>query len=225
VFAIGGFVATATAGRIGLVVWLASAACLFFYLRMRRIDLSDNLWSVAVPFLAVLREEMAPGATVDLKLDLTRPTEARKQTHTSEPYTQGSYTRIVDTVFHDPWFAGHAELADRSRLSWKIDDRVVVSKRRKRSSRGKTKFRTKHRKRSRLEVEIGLPGKEYDVSTQVPTLLGTNVQVESGQKRTSFRLVRVVKQPSLDPLDVRALLDLVAEAYKRAAPVAKGGAA
>jgi len=223
-FAVAGFFVISIAGLAGWLLWVAAAACVALYLRLRGVDLSDNLWSVAIPFLAVLREEMAPGARVDLKLDLTRPTEKHKHTHDSDPYTRGAYSRIVDQCYLDPWFEGRAELADRSRLAWQIEDRVIVSKRRK-TSRGKTKLRTKHRKRSRLLVEVGLPGREYDVSTAAPVVAGTRAAVESGDKRTTFTLVRVVKQASLDPIDLRALVDLVAEAYKRAAPSRKGGAA
>jgi hypothetical protein len=206
-----------------IVLGGAGAAWVVAAIRLRRIDLSNNL-RAAVPFLAVLREEMAPGATVDVRIDLSAPMSAAKQTGKSAPYERAGYRKIVDTVYRDPWFEGRAELVDRSRLAWRVDDRIVESRRQKYNGR-KTKYKTKYRKRSRLSVHVGFAAKAYDVAVARTPPTGAEMDVDSTGRRTTFRLVRVVEQHSLDPIDAAALVDLVAQAYRRAAPPRKGASA
>jgi hypothetical protein len=203
-----------------VIVALVSAGCLAFYLRLRAIDVSDNLWKVAVPFLAVIREDMPAGGQLDVTLDLTRATAKRKFSEERPSYQLGPY-RAVDRIFLDPWFEGRAELADRSRLHWTVEDRIVVSKRRKTVGR-KTKFKTKYRKRSSLRVDVALPEKAYDVAPAGAAPAGAALTVTPGERRTTISLARVVKQASMEPIDLGALVDLVAEAYRRAAPARKG---
>ena len=47
---------------------------LVFVLRLRKLDLSNNFRQVAMPLFAVLKEDMEPGATMNVRLDLSSPT-------------------------------------------------------------------------------------------------------------------------------------------------------
>ena len=202
----------------GGAVWL-----LVTVLKMKKLDLSNNFRQVAMPLFAVLREDMEPGATMNVRLDLSSPTARTKKTGTGKPYERGVYHKVVDTTYADPWFAGGARLADGSLLQWDVSDEVVESQRTKRTVR-KTKTKTKHEKRTTITVNVALPHKEYAV-TSLPADEGEKVKVRESEKRTTFRLAKRVKGKSLDPIDPREIFDIISEAYKRVRPAAATGSA
>jgi len=199
-------------------------ALLVTVLKMKKLDLSNNFRQVAMPLFAVLREDMEPGATVNVRLDLSPPTAKGKKTGTGKPYDVPGYRKVVDTAYVDPWFGGGARLADGSVLQWTVTDDVVASERTKRTARGKIKTKTKHRKVTTIAVDVALPKKEYAVAA-MPAGEGEKVKVKDGEKRTSLHVEKRVKTKSLDPIDPRAVFDAIAEAYRRVRPADAAGSA
>jgi hypothetical protein len=193
-------------------------------LRLRKLDLSNNFRQVAMPLFAVLEEDMEPGATMNVRLDLSSPTARTKKTGTSKPYERGAYRKVVDTTYRDPWFGGGTRLVDGSLLQWDVTDEVVESKRTKKTARGKYKTKTKHEKRTTISVTVALPHKKYVVKG-LPADEGEKVKVRESEKRTTFHLTRRVKAKSIDPIDPRELFDIISEAYKRVRPAAAEGSA
>jgi len=202
----------------------AGIALLVTVLKMKKLDLSNNFRQVAMPLFAVLREDMEPGATMNVRLDLSPPTAKEKKTGTGKPYVVPGYRKVVDTTYVDPWFGGGARLADGSVLQWTVTDDVVASERTKRTARGKIKTKTKHRKLTTIAVHVALPKKEYAVAA-MPADEGEKVKVKDGEKRTSLHVEKRVKTKSLDPIDPRAVFDAIAEAYRRVRPAGAEGSA
>lgn len=192
-------------------------------LKLKKLDLSNNFRQVALPLFAVLKEDMEPGATMNVRLDLTSPTAKAKKVGTGKPYERGVYHKVVDTTYRDSWFGGGTRLADGSLVQWDVTDDVVESKRTKRTAR-KIKTKTKYEKRSTITVTVALPHKEYAVSS-LPADEGEKVKVREGEKRTTFRLSKRVKTKSADPIDARELFDIFSEAFKRVRPAAATGSA
>lgn len=191
-------------------------------LRLRKLDLSNNFRLVAMPLFAVLREDMEPGATMNVRLDLSSPTAKAKKTGTGKPYERGIYHKVVDTTYADPWFGGGTRLVDGSLLQWDVTDEVVESKRTKTGR--KTKTKTKYEKRTTISVTVALPHKEYAV-TSLPADEGEKVKVRESEKRTTFHLAKRVKTKSLDPIDPQEIFDIISEAYKRVRPAVAEGSA
>lgn len=203
------------------VVTLAIAVALIvFVTKLSKRDLSNNFRLVALPFFAVLQEDMEPGVKVHVDLDLSSPTSEEKLANKSEPYARGSYYKIIDSTFEDEWFKGAARLADGSTLHWDIAEQVTESKRTKRNARGKHKTKTKYYKRVRMTVDVALPSRTYAIDPGAPVEYAA--KVKPGEKRTSLRVTRRLKIKSGDPIHPRVFLDLIADAYRRARP-AKGG--
>jgi len=200
-------------------IWL-----LVTVLKMKKLDLSNNFRQVAMPLFAVLREDMEPGATVNVRLDLSPPTAKGKKTGTGKPYDVPGYRKVVDTAYVDPWFGGGARLADGSVLQWTVTDDVVASERTKRTARGKIKTKTKHRKTTTIAVDVALPKKEYAVAA-LPAAEGEKVKVKDGEKRTALHVEKRVKTKSLDPIDPKEIFDTIAEAYRRVRPAGAEGSA
>lgn len=192
-------------------------------LRLRKLDLSNNFRQVAMPLFAVLKEDMEPGATLNVRLDLSSPTAKAKKTGTGKPYERGIYHKVVDTTYADPWFGGGTRLVDGSLLQWDVTDEVVESQRTKRTVR-KTKTKTKYEKRTTISVTVALPHKEYAV-THLPADEGEKVKVRESEKRTTFHLTKRVKTKSIDPIDPREIFDIISEAYKRVRPAVAMGSA
>lgn len=181
----------------------------------KQIDLSNNLRQFMLPVMAVFREDFAQGQPVHVKLDLRPPTADPKKTGESAPYKHGVYYKVIDTTYVDSWMSAEGTLSDGSKLSWSITDYIRERKKTKRNPRGKIKSKTKYSKKSYIDVELGLKKKLYEVAPP------PGAEIDEGAKRHSVRVARTVRSDSIDPIDPRALIDLVAEIYRNARPAKK----
>jgi hypothetical protein len=184
--------------------------------KLHKLDISNNVRGVALPFLAIVKQDVPAAQRIQVRLDLALPTDPRKQVETLPEYSRGRYYKIIDTLFADPWFEGTARLADGTLLRWMIEDQVRESKRTKRNRRGKYKTKTRHYKRSEISVVVSLPSKRYVVrELDAP---GQSVEIQRGPKRCTIKLKRKLKLKSLEPIDPRLLIDAIALAYRSATP-------
>jgi hypothetical protein len=117
---------------------------------------------------------------------------------------------VIETTYVDPWMSAEALLVDGTKLSWSITDSIRERKKTKRNARGKYKTKTKHLKKTDLEVSLRLRKKTYDLTTP------GDAEVTSDAKRNVVVMERQIRTPSLDPIDPRALIDLVANVYRNA---------
>lgn len=193
-------------------------------IRLSKQDLSNNFRQIALPFFAILREDMEKGEAMSVKLDLSSPTDKSKKTGESDAYALGIYHKVIDHYYRDTWFEGSAWLADGSAVAWSIVEDITESKRTKRNARGKYKTKTKYRKVCHIAVDVTLPKKEYSVGAAEPAI-DAKVKVKPDEKRTTLRMKRKVKIKANEPWDVRALVELVAEGFRRARPAAAAGGA
>lgn len=198
-------------------------AAIYFGFRLRkhaRFDVSDNVRKVALPFLSVLKQDIAPTEQVQVQLDLALPTDARKRLGASPEYAFGAYDRIVDTHFRDAWFEGSARLIDGTIVRWSVIEEVRESNRSKRNARGKRKTKTRHAKATLIEVAVGLPSKVYRLGAdKLAAPAGYQLKLEQSEKRTTLKVASKLKKKSLDPIDPKLLIDAVSLAYRNAAPL------
>jgi hypothetical protein len=201
------------------------AAIMLFVMRRRlvTVDISNNFRDVALPFLALIKQDMHHDQTVTVRIDLRAPTDPKKRRASSPPYKSGAYTKIVDTTYEDRWFHGCAQLADGALLRWDVIDEICESQRTKRSASNKTKTKTRHVKRSTIAVALTVPNKVYGVNTGLASSRH-KVVVQDGAKRRTIKLTRKLKNKSLEPLDPAVLVDTVSSAYKRVAAPARSAA-
>jgi len=185
----------------------AAIAAVVLFLRFRAQDLSDNLRVAAVPFLALLREDMNPGDPLHADIDLRPYDVEEKKKKQSDPYKKGVYYKIIDRLYLDPWFSGSVALADGTKLHWKVIEHVLKSDKTKKTSRGKIKSKTKIKRKTIAVVTLGFPVKEY--------VMKEAGDVERDEKRATVTLARKVKTNQADSPAFGMLVDLIAEGYKR----------
>ena len=200
-----------TTGTI-LLILVATVAAGWFWIWLRRIDVSNNLRSFVVPVLALFREDFDPKSPVHLRLDLSKPTATPKKTGQSPPFKQGVYHKVIDTMYVDPWMSADAVLVDGTKLSWSVTDRIRERKKTKKNPRGKYKSKTKYRKVTDLEVQLSLRTKTYALA---------DAELSADGKRSKVEVQRSVRTDSLDPIDPRALVDAITEVYGAARPAKK----
>jgi len=191
--------------------------------RLRNVDIGNNFRQVALPFLALLKQDMDPNQTITVRIDLRDALHASKKKRSSTPYAQGAYHRVVDTTYLDPWFHGKTTLADGSRLMWTVHDTIVKSTRTKKTASRKTKTKTRHVKRSQVAIALSVPNKVYGVA-RGPAQPGSKLAVAAGAKRSTIKLVRKLKTQSLDPIDPALLVDAVSGAYRQITAPARSAA-
>ena len=207
---------------IGLLL-SAVAVLIAIEVRLGKLDVSNNVRQIALPFLAVLREDTPRDSSLQVRIDLTKAMDKSKKKEKRPPYKRGRYHKIVDTLYQDPWFAGSAQLADGSRLRWEVEDDVVHSQCSKRNARGKYKSKSKYTKRSLLHVTVSLPLRNYQFG-EIGKVQGTRSAVSANDKRTVVKLSRKLKSRSLEPFHVSELVNLVSAAYRPVSPANKEAA-
>jgi hypothetical protein len=199
---------------VALVVALGAG-----YFWMRKLDLSNNFRQFALPVLTVFREDFDAAKPIRLRLNLDPPTVDSKKTGEVAPYKLGAYHKIIDKTFVDKWMTASAVFVDGTKLHWSVTDNVLERKKTKRNARGKYKTKTKYKKKTEIEVEVGLLKKAYALNP-----LGEG-ELTSDDKRNKVSLEREIRSASLDPLDPKALLDLIADVYRSTRrPVKEAGA-
>lgn len=189
----------------GFVVFLIGLAA---WLKMRRADLSNNLRETVLPILNIFREDFSRDAPVHLKVDLSPPRDKKKKQSESAPYKKGSYYKVVDVMYLDPWMEGAATLNDGTALSWSVVDSIRERTARKRTARGKIKTKTKLSRKSRIEVQLGLRKSRYDVTPSPEATMKT------GEKRHVVTLRRTKRADTLDPIAPEVFFDMVADIYR-----------
>lgn len=193
---------------------LGAGICSVLNSRLTGVDICNNFRDVALPFLAVLKQDMEADQMLAVRIDLRSPTHERKRHGSVQPPLHGAYTKIVDSNFRDAWFHGSARLADGSVLRWDVSEDICESKRTKRSASRKLKTKTRHYKRSTVAIALAVPNKSYGVNRGLSSSRH-KVAVADGAKRHVIKLTRKLKSKSLDPLDPRILIEAVSSAYKR----------
>ncbi|HYC89519.1 MAG TPA: hypothetical protein VEO54_09940 [Thermoanaerobaculia bacterium] len=182
----------------------------------RSVDISNNFRKFALPVLTVLREDFDPARPVHVRLDLAAPTAPSKKRGKDEAVKKGG-RKVVNSRYVDAWMSVEGVLVDGTKLAWRVTDAIRESKRTKRNARGKIKTKTKYKKKSTIEVSMGLKKKSYELRKA----LG---EVAEDERRNTVSLSRRVVTASLDPIDPRVLLDLVASIFRNTRPAKEAGA-
>jgi hypothetical protein len=199
------------------LVLVAAVVCgtgfLFFW--TRRVDLSNNLRQFVIPVLTLFREDIDSKRPFHVKLDLRPPLSKAKKTGESAPYKHGAYHKVIDSTYVDHWMTAEGVLVEGTRVWWSITDAIRERKKTKKNPRGKYKTKTKYAKKTKIEVEVGLQKKVYALQGNAGD------RVKAGEKRNDVQIQRRQRSASLDAIEPRALIDIIAGVYQHARRVRK----
>jgi hypothetical protein len=168
---------------------------------------------------------MRPEEPLRLRLDLRGSTVKAKQTE-QRPPAGGRRTspQIVETGYVDPWLSGETRLIDGSLLAWSVVDHIRQRTVTQRKSRGRSKRKTKYKVRRCIDVRLEVLQKLY-TPTPLTRPTSDHLSLRSGSKRHVIKAHRVITTETLEAQPrVRDLLDLIAQAYQRVAPLRGQGA-
>lgn len=204
-------------GALLLLMLAAAVICGSLWRWTRSIDVSNNFRRFAIPVLTVLREDFDPAHPIHVRLDLTAPNAPAKKRSEGAPYKKGAYYKVIDKTYVDEWMSVDGVLVDGTKLSWRIKDAIRERSKTKRNARGKIKSKTKYKKKSEIEVSVALRKKTYELQKALGAMT-------DDEKRRTVSLSREVVTASLDPIDPRVLLDLVASVFRNTRPAKEAGA-
>jgi hypothetical protein len=204
----------AFAGAIVALLALYAVFAMAIWRWTRAIDLSNNLSGVAIPMLAVFREDFDPAHPVRLRLDLREPTGKAKFTREDGEKKVGN-VKIKDKYYTDPWMDGEAMLTDGSRLRWKVVDHIRVRTKTRRNPRGKIKTKTKYAKKCDIEVNVAMKKRDYEVKAPAEGSL------KSDEKKSVVKVSHRSRHASLDPISPREIIDVIVSVYRNAKPARK----
>ncbi|HSD38886.1 MAG TPA: hypothetical protein VLC92_15345 [Rhodocyclaceae bacterium] len=211
-----GFVlAIVTESATPLLLWIASSVSVFCWLRLRKIDMPPSLDRFLLPWLVLLKEDVAPKSEVSLRLDL-RGAELTQKAIMAADMPNGvprSPRACNDNYFRDDWASGTASLADGAILQWDISDFVRKRVKTRRNARGKTKRKTKYKIQRSFDVNLSVRDRDYAVSNIVPDT-ACRASVKRGEKRTAVRIrTRSVGRERFTPPRLTDLVDTISRAY------------
>jgi hypothetical protein len=191
--------------------------------RIKRWDIPSAPRSYLLPLLALLQEETDANGDVEIKLDLQG--YAQKAKWISK---EGPSHNTLETYL-DPWMQAKVALSDGSQLSWEFEDKVLKRHRRKRSSSGKTKWKTKIKVKRFLDVRLRVLNERFPSldSQNSDADSDTRIHVKAGEKRSEVRVRREFQpaNPEESP-DLKEFMDTIMAAYRRLLPTdAQGGVA
>ncbi|MDA0183152.1 hypothetical protein OJ997_22775 [Solirubrobacter phytolaccae] len=184
----------------------------------RKNDVPNGLRTFAIPLLPILREDMEPGAPLELWVDLTGPLVSTKAVRHSEPYKKGAYRKVVDTFYDDAWLQVRTRFADGAQLQFAVIDHVRSTFKEKKNPRGKIKRKTKNKKKTEMTVTLTVPNRLYAPATGSRPLPKQKLKPSDKHTKVTVGGTLVAKQVDAVP-QLESLIELISGAYERVAPV------
>ncbi|RKH63908.1 hypothetical protein [Corallococcus llansteffanensis] len=136
------------AGLVGAALFVTGLLLFVWRAALKPRDLDNRRYGLAEVLLKRLQVDLAPDATVRLKLDL-------RQDDVREKRVKEDMVGWWNTQFFvDPWFLLEAPLADGTMLRIRMVERLQKRERSMTSASGKTKTKTKRKGSARLEVSL-----------------------------------------------------------------------
>lgn len=118
--------------------------------KLRKQDLINDFRLCVVPLLEMLREDINQKERLKIDMTLSGPSpEKIVSKQELDPKDFGAHVqKVTRTVFRDPWCCIEMTLLDGANVSIDIENYYLKFDRRQRGASGKTKFKTKWKKRS-----------------------------------------------------------------------------
>ena len=183
--------------------------------RLREIDIPPALDRFLLPWLVLLKEDVAPKSEVSLRLDL-RGAEQEQKSLSARDMPNGlpkKPSSCKDEYFRDDWFSGTASLADGVVLKWDISDLVRQRVMTRRNARGKTKVKKKYKIQRSFDVQLSVRAKDYQVGQPKPDT-ACRESVKQGEKRSAIRVrTRSVGSELQAPPKLTEFVETIARAY------------
>jgi hypothetical protein len=212
-FPIGIVLAIATgSGQALLATWAVGVVILIFWMRLRKIDVPEKVDRFILPWLVLLREDIARDTTLELAMDLRGNMATKKKLEALSGKRDIGGWKVQ--VFHDNWFQGKTTLADGAKLQWDITDLLRQRKRSTTNARGKTKWKTKYKLRRTFDIHLAVRGKDYAIQASIPTSSEVRTDVKTGDRRSVIRVRTgsVETKPDTTP-ELVDLVQAVSQAY------------
>lgn len=121
---------------------------------VRRQPLPPRAREILLPLVKVLSQDVEPDGVIGITADLRGP-DAPGKLHPGRPLQPiPPVTKITEEVSWDPWLVVSADLKNGAHLDLTVVDITRIQKLRKRSSSGKTKWKTKRKASQRITVTL-----------------------------------------------------------------------
>lgn len=186
----------------------------------RKNDVPNGLRTFAMPLLPILREDVEPGAPLELWVDLSGPLQQQKAVRHTDVYKKPPYRKIQDTFYDDAWLQARMRFADGSLLQFAVIDHVRSTFKEKRNPRGKIKRKTKNKKKMELTVTLTAPKRLYAPATGSRAL--PKQKLKPSSKHTKVTVGGTLVAPHMDAVpQLESLIELISGAYERVAPTRK----
>ena len=119
---------------------------------LKKCDLANDFRVTVFPVLELLAEDIGRKGKVALELDLGGATP--QKVVSKEKIPPGRFSKLVETVYHDPWCRFKATLVDGNEVLLEVVNNIFSYDRYWRNPRGKYKHKRKWKKRVDVSATV-----------------------------------------------------------------------
>jgi hypothetical protein len=220
-----GFFTIAFLGDFSIVLMATCFVLCIIYIainqQLNKVNIPNRMRLFVFPLLRILKEETKPDALISLKADfkagMTKPyfvKEAKKEIHRG---------KVTSSFYDYPILELKTKLADGNGLQIKVSDFARKNAVQKRNLRGKTKFKTKYKIKTDLQVTLTAKDENYLLKSAIPpteanTKQGLLYSLKEGKHLFNLRKITISTEPESIPA-LQEVLGLIAKGYENLRPV------
>jgi len=160
----GSIVITGATDGKGAPAFIAPAVLVVFaikslikYFKFKKMDILNEFRLCLVPLLDTLVEDIDPRERIEIDADLSGPVKTKITSEKQlDPklFNNPRLLKIKQTIFHDPWLKLELPLLDGNVILVQLDNFYFRYDRTQRGTSGKTKFKTKWKKRTVARARV-----------------------------------------------------------------------
>jgi len=205
---------------IGVSIFLTA---LFFYGKLRHIDVGNQLRYFVIPTLKLLNRKVRKSHKVELDINLSLPNDEQYMVDEqidNQPEDK-RFKKVTNIYYRVPWLQAKVPLADGSLLIWENEDLVRERKVVKyRKNKRKTKYKVKHQ----VKLKLMLPKSRYRLqeerheAIQVEEISKFYVLSLKGKEQTAHN--PIVQNDEFKSMNPKYFTGLLIQAYDQIEPAA-----
>jgi len=183
------------------------------FLKLKKIDLTNQLRLQIYPFLAAIKHDVHKKEKIMIRVDFSNPINKNYLRETI-PAKGLRYPRIKTTYYALPYFFFFFTMEDGSEVDFEAEDLIRQRNITKVGSSGKIKSKVKYKIKHTFDLKIAFPKKRYDY------LDSNNVMYNDLPEYHQLRLKKKIISTQLETIQTpEILLSIFAGAYQNVKPI------
>ena len=187
---------------------------LVFFLKLKKMDLSNHLREQIYPFLAIIKDDIPKKEKMKMQLDFSPDSTTKNYLTETIPNTSRRYPKIKTRFYTHKYFYASFTMEDGAEIEIEASDLIRRRDVTKVSASGKIKSKVKYKVKHSYDLNAAFPEAHYNY------LQGTQIPYTNENGYHKLRLKKKNVSLSLGKIESpEELLSLFAAAYQNVKPI------